>query len=94
MNKGELVAAVAKEAGLTKTGAESAVNAVFGAIRKAVSKGNEVRLIGFGTFAVTKRAASEGRNPRTGEKIKIPAKKQVKFKAGKELKDAVNGAKK
>ncbi len=93
MNKGELVAAVAKEAGLTKTGAEGAVNAVFTCIRKAVSKGDEVRLIGFGTFAVSKRAASEGRNPRTGDKIKIPAKKQVKFKAGKELKDAVNGGK-
>ncbi len=90
MNKGELVSAVASEAGLTKTNAETAVNAVFSTIRNAVSKGDEVRLIGFGTFAVTKRAASTGRNPRTGEAIKIPAKKQVKFKAGKDLKESVN----
>lgn len=90
MNKGELVSAVAAEAGLTKTNAETAVNAVFSTIRNAVSKGQEVRLIGFGTFAVTNRAASTGRNPRTGEAIKIPAKKQVKFKAGKDLKESVN----
>ena len=90
MNKGELVAAVAKEADLTKTGAESAVNAIISCVRQALKKGDEVRVIGFGTFTVSKRAASEGRNPRTGAKIKIPAKKQVKFKAGKELKDAVN----
>ncbi len=90
MNKGELVSAVAQEAGLTKTNAETAVNAVFQTIRNSVSKGEEVRLIGFGTFAVTNRAASTGRNPRTGEPIKIPAKKQVKFKAGKDLKESVN----
>jgi DNA-binding protein HU-beta len=66
------------------------VDAVLSSIAKSLKKGDEVRLVGFGTFSVAKRAASEGRNPRTGEKIKIPASKQPKFKAGKALKDAVN----
>ena len=90
MNKNDLVAAVSDTAGLSKADATSAVDAVFDVITGALKKGDEVRLVGFGTFAVTRRAASEGRNPRTGEKITIKASNQPKFKAGKGLKDAVN----
>lgn len=90
MNKNELVAAVADEAGLSKADAGSAVDAVFSAIEGALKSGDEVRVVGFGTFSVAARAASTGRNPRTGETIKIKASKQPKFKAGKGLKDAVN----
>ncbi len=90
MNKNELIAAVADDAGLSKSDSEKAVNAVFDAITASLKQGDEVRLMGFGSFGVTHRAASEGRNPRTGEKITIPASKQVKFKVGKGLKDAVN----
>ncbi|MDO8608295.1 MAG: HU family DNA-binding protein [Phaeospirillum sp.] len=89
MNKNDLVTAVASSAGLSKTDAASAVEGVFQAITAALTSGEEVRLVGFGTFAVSERAASEGRNPRTGEKIAIPASKQPKFKAGKGLKDAI-----
>lgn len=89
MNKNDLVAAVAEAAGLSKADAGKAVDAVFDSIAGALKKGDEVRLVGFGTFAVAARAASEGRNPRTGEKISIPASKQPKFKAGKGLKDAI-----
>ena len=91
MNKSELVEAVAKKADITKAAAQEALEAVIESISKALKKGDEVRLVGFGTFSVAKRAASTGRNPRTGEAIKIPASKQPKFKAGKELKDTVNG---
>ncbi|GAA0568189.1 HU family DNA-binding protein [Caenispirillum bisanense] len=91
MNKNDLVAAVADASGLSKADAGKAVDGVFNAITEALKKGDEVRLVGFGTFAVAERAASEGRNPRTGETIKIPASKQPKFKAGKGLKDSVNG---
>ncbi|MTI08479.1 MULTISPECIES: HU family DNA-binding protein [Curvivirga] len=90
MNKNDLVASVANESGLSKADAAKSVDAVFNAVTGALKSGDEVRLVGFGTFAVTKRAASEGRNPRTGEKIQIPASNQPKFKAGKGLKDAVN----
>ena len=90
MNKNDLVAAVASSTGLSKADASKAVDGVFGAITDALNSGDEVRLVGFGTFSVAQRAASEGRNPRTGEKIQIPASKQPKFKAGKGLKDAVN----
>ncbi len=90
MNKNELVAAVADEADLSKADAASAVDAVFAAIEGTLKSGDEVRIVGFGTFAVTERAASTGRNPRTGETIQIKASKQPKFKAGKGLKDAVN----
>lgn len=90
MNKNELVDAVASAADLKKSEATKAVDAVFDAITSSLQKGDEVRLVGFGTFTVSKRGASEGRNPRTGEKIKIAASKQPKFKAGKGLKDAVN----
>ncbi len=90
MNKNDLVATVADSADLSKADSAKAVDAVFDAITAALAKGEEVRLVGFGTFAVATRAASEGRNPRTGEKITIAASKQPKFKAGKGLKDAVN----
>lgn len=90
MNKNELIADVAKKAGFSKTDAARAVDAFVASVTTALKKGGEVRLVGFGTFLVTKRAASEGRNPRTGAKIKIPASKQPKFRAGKGLKDAVN----
>lgn len=90
MNKNDLVALVADAASLTKTDATKAVEAVFDGIIDSLKKGDEVRLVGFGTFAVAERAASEGRNPRTGEKIAIPASKQPKFKPGKNLKDALN----
>jgi DNA-binding protein HU-beta len=90
VNKNDLVASVAAAAGLTKADAAKAVDGVLDVIKGALAKGDEVRLVGFGTFSVTKRAASEGRNPRTGAKIKIPASKQPKFKAGAGLKEAVN----
>ncbi len=90
MNKNDLIASVADAAELSKADATKAVDAVLSSIAKSLKKGDEVRLVGFGTFSVSKRAATEGRNPRTGEKIKIPASKQPKFKAGKALKDAVN----
>jgi DNA-binding protein HU-beta len=90
VNKNDLVALVADAAGLSKIDATKAVDAVFDGIIQSLKKGEEVRLVGFGTFDVSDRAASEGRNPRTGEKINIPASKQPKFKAGKTLKDALN----
>ncbi|MFK8034884.1 MAG: HU family DNA-binding protein [Hyphomicrobiales bacterium] len=90
MNKNELIAAVADKSGLTKADAGTAVEATFDAISDALKGGDEVRLIGFGNFTVAHRAATDGRNPRTGETIKIPASKSPKFKAGKGLKDAVN----
>lgn len=90
MNKNDLVALVADAAGLSKNDATKAVDAVFDGIAETLKNGDEVRLVGFGTFAVAERAASEGRNPRTGEKIAIPASKQPKFKPGKSLKDALN----
>lgn len=90
MNKNDLIAAVAEMAEISKTDATRAVDAVFDSITAALKKGKEVRLVGFGTFVVTKRKATEGRNPRTGETISIPAVKQPKFRAGKGLKDAVN----
>ena len=90
MNKNDLVAAVASSSGLSKADASKAVEATLGSITNALKGGGEVRLVGFGTFSVTNRAASEGRNPRTGERIHIPASKQPKFKAGKALKDRVN----
>ena len=90
MNKNDLVAAVADITELSKADAGKAVDAVFDTITKTLKSGDEVRLVGFGTFTVSQRAASEGRNPRTGETIQIPASKQPKFKAGKALKDSVN----
>jgi len=90
VNKNELVDAVATATELKKADATKAVDSVFDAISSALKKGDEVRLVGFGTFSVQAREASEGRNPRTGEKIKIAASKQAKFKAGKTLKEALN----
>ena len=90
MNKQDLIASVAVGSGLSKADAGLAVEAVLDSIVAALKSGDDVRLVGFGTFAVAARAASEGRNPRTGEKINIPASKQPKFKAGKGLKDALN----
>ena len=90
MNKNDLVAAVAETADLTKADAGRAVDAVFASIEGALKAGDDVRIVGFGTFAVAARAASTGRNPRTGEAIQIAASKQPKFKAGAPLKAAVN----
>ena len=92
MNKNDLVNAVASEAELSKNAAAVAVDAVFAAITKTLMNNEEVRLVGFGTFSVAERAASKGRNPRSGEPIDIPASRQPKFKAGKTLKDALNDA--
>ena len=91
MNKTELVAAVAEQAGLAKKDAEAAVKAFSDVVAGALKKGDKVQLVGFGTFEVSERAAREGRNPRTGKSIKIKACKSPKFKAGKALKDLVNG---
>lgn len=90
MNKNELVAKVAALAELTKVDASKAVDAFIEAVTQELAKGGEVRLVGFGTFGVAKRKATEGRNPRTGAVIKIPASSQPKFKPGKALKDRVN----
>jgi DNA-binding protein HU-beta len=90
MNKQELIGAVAESAGLTRSDASKAVESVFDSISSALKKGGEVRLVGFGTFSVSKRKASTGRNPRTGEPMSIAASSQPKFKAGKGLKDSVN----
>ena len=91
MNKTELVAAVAEQAGLSKKDAEAAVKAFSDVVAGALKKGDKVQLVGFGTFEVSERAAREGRNPRTGKSIKIKACKSPTFKAGKALKDLVNG---
>ena len=85
MNKADLVSAVADASGITKADAGKAVEATFDAITSALKSGGEVRLVGFGTFAVAKRKASTGRNPRTGEPMTIKASNQPKFKAGKAL---------
>jgi len=90
MNKQDLISSVAESADISKQKAAAAVDAVLDSIKGSLSKGGDVRLVGFGTFSVSKRAATTGRNPRTGEPIKIPASKQAKFKPGKELKEAVN----
>ena len=94
MNKRELVDAVSKDTGITKKDVEGVLNSITANITKAVSKKDSVSLVGFGTFSSTKRAARTGKNPQTGEKIKIPAATVPKFKAGKAFKDAVNKSKK
>jgi DNA-binding protein HU-beta len=91
MNKGELVSAVAEKTGLSKPQATDAVDAALEAVAEALKKGEDVKLVGFGTFTVADRPAGEARNPRTGEKVQVPASKAPKFKAGAGLKDAVNG---
>ncbi len=90
MNKTELVSAIAAETGLTKKDSEAALKAFITAVSKELKKGGTVQLIGFGTFNVGKRAARTGRNPQTGDALKIKAAKTPKFKAGKALKDLVN----
>lgn len=90
MNKNDLVAAVARSTGLSKSDSANAVDSVIDSITGSLRSGGEVRLVGFGTFSVAHRSASQGRNPRTGERIMIPASNQPKFKAGKALKGAVN----
>ena len=90
MKKVELVEAVAEETGLTKADATKAIDATFKAISNALANGDKVPLVGFGTFAVSKRAAREGRNPRTGETVTIAARNAVTFKAGSALKMLVN----
>lgn len=90
MNKNDLVASVAGSADLSKADAAKAVDSVLDNIAGSLSDGQEVRLVGFGTFSVAHRKATQGRNPRTGETIQIAASNQPKFKAGKALKDAVN----
>jgi DNA-binding protein HU-beta len=90
MNKNELTSVVADKTGLSKSQAGEAVDAVFDAITGALKGNDEVRLVGFGTFAVSKRKASKGRNPATGAEIDIPASNQPKFKPCKGLKDALN----
>ena len=87
MNKTELVAAVAEQAGLSKKDAEAAVKAFTDVVAEALKAGDKIQLVGFGTFEVSERAAREGRNPRTGETMTIEASKTPKFKAGKALKD-------
>ena len=94
MNKTELVDAIAKENGLSKKDSEKAVKAFTETVSKELKKKGKVQLVGFGTFETAKRAARTGKNPQTGAAIKIPAATVPKFKAGKALKDLVNGAKK
>ena len=90
MKKVELVEAVAEAAGLTKADATRAIDATFASITGALAKGDKVPLVGFGTFSVSKRAARQGRNPKTGEVVQIAARNAVSFKAGSALKDSVN----
>jgi DNA-binding protein HU-beta len=90
MNKQDLVNKVADDTGLSKADAARAVDSVFDSITAQLASGGEVRLVGFGTFAVARRKATTGRNPRTGETIQIAASNAAKFKAGKALKDALN----
>lgn len=90
MSRQDLVAAMADKTGLSKKDAEKAVKAFMDVVSEELVKGGKVQLVGFGTFEVAERAAREGRNPRSGETMMIPASKMPKFKAGKALKDAVN----
>ncbi len=91
MNKNDLISKVAESANMTKGDAAEAVEAILNSISSELAGGGEVRLVGFGTFSVAHRAATQGRNPRTGETMMIAASNNPKFKAGKALKDAVNG---
>ncbi|MDR3569820.1 MAG: HU family DNA-binding protein [Syntrophobacteraceae bacterium] len=89
MTKAELVGKIANDGGITKAQAEKAVDGFVSAVSTALADGDKITLVGFGTFSVGERSQREGRNPRTGEKIKIPASKVVKFKAGKTLSEKV-----
>ena len=90
MNKGELIAKIAEESKLTKKAAEAALDAFMTSVEGALTRGEKVQLVGFGTFEVRQRAARKGRNPQTKAEIKIPASKAPVFKAGKALKETVN----
>ncbi|GIV42800.1 MAG: transcriptional regulator [Vicingaceae bacterium] len=90
MNKAELIDAIAKGSKLSKADAKKALDATLDAISKALTKGDRISLVGFGSFSVSKRSARKGRNPQTGKEIKIPAKKVVRFKAGADLAKKVN----
>lgn len=90
MNRQELVSAMSENAGISKKDADAALKAFIDTVGEALKKGDKIQLVGFGTFEVSERAAREGKNPQTGEVIKIKASKAPKFKAGKALKDAVN----
>ena len=94
MNKAQLIDVMAKESGLSKADTEKALKAFTATVTKELKKKGKVQLVGFGTFETSKRKARKGKNPQTGEAIKIPAAVVPKFKAGKALKDVVNGAKK
>lgn len=93
MNKSELIDQIAKDSGITKAQANDVLDAFTGGVMSTLKKGDTVTLVGFGSFSVSQRAARNGRNPQTGETIKIKASKVPKFKAGKELKDKVAGVK-
>lgn len=93
VNKSELISSIASKTGLTKTDSSKALDAFIASVSEVVAKGGEVRLVGFGTFGVSQRKATTGRNPRTGDAIKIAAKKVVKFKPGSELVAKANGKK-
>ena len=90
MNKAEMIEQVARAAEISRSAAERAVDAMVGAVKSSLKKGNMVTLVGFGTFYVTQRAARTGRNPKTGEALRISAARVPKFRAGKALKDALN----
>lgn len=89
MTKAELVAKIANDTGITRSQTEKAVDAFVSAVSMALESGDKITLVGFGTFSVAERAEREGRNPRSGEKIKVPASKVVKFKAGKTLSEKI-----
>ena len=89
MNKNDLVTSVADLSGLSKTDSTHAIEAMIQSLQKALKEGNDVRLAGFGTFSITQRLARDGRNPRTGETLKLAASKSPKFRAGKTLKEAI-----
>ncbi|HEY8696219.1 MAG TPA: HU family DNA-binding protein [Rhizomicrobium sp.] len=91
MNKNDLIQQLSDRSGLAKNDAAKAVDGVFDIITDSLKKGDEVRLTGFGVFVVQQRAAGKGRNPQTGEEITIKASKNARFRAGKQLKDALNG---
>ncbi len=91
MNKAMLIDKIAKDAGITKSAAATAVESMIDGVTRSLKKNQRVTLVGFGTFGVSKRKARTGRNPQTGETIKIKAKKAVRFKAGKQLDTALNG---
>ena len=91
MNKSDLIAAVAAKTGETKKNAEASINALIDVIEESLKDGEKIQVVGFGSFEVRERAERKGRNPQTGKEMKIAAKKAPVFKAGKALKDAVNG---